>query len=173
MATTYVEADANTTATVMAVMELYHKRLSDIGLTVKVLFAHAPRDKNGDAIPPAIKIRGRGATSKIDITTLKGRSAGLADSVLFLDGDEWHVCANQEQQAIIDQRLTELDVVLDSEGAVKRDDLGRPKLKRRVADFAVEGFVEVAERHREHSEEVKAVQALGTQFVRQGLLAGF
>lgn len=170
--TTYTEADETVVNLMQTVMIGHHKGLHDAKVSVGVLMAHAPRDDNDNRIPPAIKLRGFACEAKIRITNLEQRAAGLPDAIMVIDGDEWPTWDDNHQEALLDHELTHLELVM-FDGAVRRDDCGRPKLRMRRHDYEVAGFYEVAARHKDDAGEVKQVKSLGKEFVRQGLLPGF
>jgi hypothetical protein len=62
------------------------------------------------------------------------------------------------QRAAIDQCLTSIDVIESDDGSPVLDDAGRPKLRKRRADYVLEGYFEVAERHGLHSLEVHEIR---------------
>lgn len=175
MPKTYIKADATVTAKVDSVIVLYHQPLIDAELKVDVLFAFAARNKDGEQTGPAIAVRGHPVKAKIKVTPLKDRAKGDGDVELILDGDNWNDIPESDQVAILDQQFTSLELVLeeDEESAsakVARDDLGRPKLRKRVSDFAAEGYWECAERHKGASQEVQFIRSVGNEAAKQGLV---
>ncbi len=157
---TYSSAPHEVHDVVSSVMERYHGGLCDAGVTVTVLFAYAPRDSNGDPVGPAIKVHGAPALASIKITSLRDRAAGLADSIMLIDGDRFDELSPEELEALIDHELTHLELKVDDQGAVKRDDLDRPAMKIRPHDWEFGWFDEVARRHGEKSVEVKQARKL-------------
>lgn len=172
---TYMKVDAGMSSKVAAVMQQYHSPLVDAGLSVDTLFAFAARNKDGEQTGPAIAVRGHPVKAKIKVTPLKDRAKGDGDVELILDGDNWNNIPDADQVAILDQQFTSLELVLeeDEESAsakVARDDLGRPKLRKRVSDFAAEGYWECAERHKGASQEVQFIRSVGNEAAKQGLV---
>lgn len=157
---------------VMECMILYHRDLANAGVTVALLLASGPRDDSGELTGPAIKHSGYPAKAVIKITNLKERAAGLEDVILILDGDHCDEWSEQETAAIYDHELSH-PVLVVKDGAIVRDDLGRPKLRMRKHDFQVGWFFDVAERHKEYSTEAQQLKEVGTLAVRQGWLNGF
>lgn len=150
---TYQKADGAILAELSAVMRKYHGRLADAGVTVDVLMAYASRDENGDPIGHAIKHRGVVAKACIRIIGLKDRAAGRADAEMLIDGDEVDTWSEEELWALLDHELTHLELLVDREGNIKRDDLERPRLKLRPHDREFGWFDDVARRHRAYSFE--------------------
>lgn len=173
MPRTYSEATPETISRVESVLARYHGGLRDAGVRITILHASGPRDEDGEITAPAIVIRGHKAMATIKITSLKDRAAGLGDAVLTIDGDEADTWSEETWSAVLDHELAHLELKTDAEGGVVRDDLGRPKLKMRHHDWEHGGFLEVAERHKEHAPEVQAVQSIGSLMVRQGIFPGF
>jgi hypothetical protein len=85
---TYVNPDQQTLDKVATVLEQYHGELHAADVQVRVLMARGKRDKNGDTVGDAIRVRGCRAAGAIKITSEKDRAAGLADAVMLLDGLE-------------------------------------------------------------------------------------
>ena len=63
------------------------------------------------------------------------------------------------QRSAVDDCLTEIEVLIE-DGKTKRDDCGRPKLRRRAPDWEVAGYNEVAERHGKSSLEIHNFRVL-------------
>lgn len=173
MPRTFSEAPTSTIERVRETMARYHGGLRDAGVRITILHASGPRDEDGEITAHAIMIRGHKAMACIKITSLKDRAAGLGDAVLTIDGDDCDTWSEEAWSAILDRELTQIELKTDAEGGVMRDDLGRPKLRKRNADYTVDVFMDVAERHKEHTPEVQAVQSIGSLMVRQGIFQGF
>jgi len=135
-----------------------HKdRLADVNIVV--LAAYASRDKDDEPRGEAIGSIARPVLGKIRITSLEDRVAGNADVRLLLHGDRWGQLSSAMQRAVIDDCLTMIEV-LQEDGAPKRDDAGRPKLRKRDFDFVHSGFHDVAKRHGASSVEVHNLRVL-------------
>ncbi len=152
--TVYQKADQDLLQAVQETMEQYHGELADTGVTVKVLLAYGPTDKNGDLTGPALHSHGSPALAKIKITSLRDRAAGMADALMELDGDQIEEWSYEQLIAIIDHELEHLQLVVDSENTVKRDDLDRPRLTIRRHDWQFCWFDVIARRHGENAPEV-------------------
>lgn len=140
------------------VMQTYHQRLVGVGVTIGMLVAYAPVDKEGNPTGSALKVRGVPALAKVRIVPLPQRVAGLCDAEITIDGDRWTFLSREERLAVLDHELTHLDVQADGDDVV-RDDHGRPKLKMRPHDHEFGWFDEVAERHKGNSIEAQQAQA--------------
>jgi len=159
--------------TIREAMHRYHQPLEHAGLLITAILSSGPRDKNGDVCGPAITVGGYEAMAAIRITNLKQRATMLGDVIIEIDGDRIDELSEAEQMALYDHELTHVKLVLDKDGAVVRDDLGRPKLKARKHDFQIGGFHEVAQRHKTEAIEVQSIASVGKQFVVQGVFPGF
>jgi hypothetical protein len=170
---TYELAGERIVDAVSAVMREHHPGLRDAEVTIDVLLAHGPRDGDGDLVGPAIKVRGHRAVGLAKVMSLKDRVAGRADAEIVLDGDEIDEWSEPQLAAIIDHELTHLELKVDDDGAVKRDDTDRPQLRIREHDHEFGWFDEVALRHGKQSYEVRqAEQLLTRDDLRQLYLPG-
>lgn len=177
MADRFELANADDRALLVRVLERYHERLLDAGVTVLLLHAFGPRHpETGELQAPALKVHGEPAMATVKATSLKHRVAGLPDVEITLDGDRWDELDEHEQEAVIDHELTHLVVVLEARGEAKResdghlslvpsfravkDSAGRPKLRMRHHDHTFGWFDEVAARHGAASIEAKQARAL-------------
>ena len=173
MPTTYQTASQAIQDRAYDAMARYHPHLRDAKVRLTVLEASGPRDADGEVCGPAIKVRGQKAMACIKVTSLKDRAAGLGDAVLIIDADECDTWSDATWDALLDHELTHLELCTDKHGKLIRDDLGRPKLRMRHHDYEIGGFHEVADRHKGEAVEVQAVQKIGGEMVRQGVLNGF
>lgn len=155
---TYEKADRATRSLVDEVMALHHPKLADASVTVDVLMVSDIDEESGE-VHQALKAHGYPAAATIAIVPLNRRALGQADALMTIDVASWQSLSGAEQQALIDHELTHLTLVLGEDGAPKRDDLKRPKLKMRLHDWQLGGFVDVAMRHGESALEVKAARS--------------
>lgn len=125
----------------------YHGELKEAEVTVDMLWVRANADDNGDPVGPALKHNGYQAAAVVRIIGLKDRAKGNADAEIVLDGDRWEEWDDDQKAAIIDHELTHLELATDGDGNVKRDDLGRPKLRMRKHDHQFGWFDSVVRRH--------------------------
>ena len=161
----YEKAPREVVEAVDAVIEEYHPDLKDAGVTIQVLFAHL-YNKDGDA-EPAMRTRGQMVLAKIAITNLQDRTRGIPDAKLIIDREYgWQRLSESRRAALIDHELTHLNLTLDSDGVVKTDDRGRPKLHTRHHDWELTGFEEVVERHGEAALEISQMAHWQEQYPR-------
>lgn len=170
MPTSYTRADEAAQSNLNEMLDLYHSELRDAGVTFDVIFARAARNENGDIDGPAIKHGGYPAAAKVRIVSLKDRAKGNADVEIIIDEDEWETLSDARRNALIDHELEHVELVLEetkdgSEAVVKRDDLGRPKLKMRLHDRHFGWFDVCAQRH--GSDSVEALQLARFQLTDQ------
>ncbi len=133
-------------------MELYHGNLRDAGVTIDFLFAKTDPEKD-EAV--ALKLHGYRANAVVKVVPYKLRVQGHADAEIIIDGDEWYTWKDEEKDALIDHELEHLELKLDKEGLVCRDDLDRPKLRLRLHDHEFGWFDSIARRHGASSFEVQ------------------
>lgn len=144
---TYQMASSEVVEQCREVIEKYHGGLRDAGVTIDILMAYPAHDQNGDATGPAVSHGGYPAAAKIRIVGLKDRAAGRADAEMIIDGEMWPVRSPAEQNALLDHEVTHLELVKDSKGNLKRDDLDRPCLKCRKHDHQHGWFDSIVRRH--------------------------
>ena len=149
-------------------MAKYHQPLHEAKVSLTIIVSSGPRDKNGDVCGPAVSVNGYPAMAAIKATNLKQRAAMLGDAILEIDGDRIDELSDAERAALWDHELTHLEIVVDKDGAVKRDDLGRPKLKSRKHDFQIGGFHEIAERHKTDALETQQINDVNRKMIENG-----
>jgi hypothetical protein len=130
------------------VAEAYHPDLCLHGVTYDVLFALAPRDDNGMVVGDPLKKNGVPALALVRVVGLADRTKGMADVEIRLDGERWPELSEAVKRATLDHELTHLALSFDSDEDLKRDDLGRPRLRLRPHDWELGGFDWVVSRHR-------------------------
>ena len=141
-----------------AAMRQYHPDLHGADVTLQVLMAAAV-DKDGDDVP-ALKKNGLPAAALVKIASLEDRARGIPDVKILVDQYAWDRMPESSRTALLDHELEHVAIVVDKDtGKLKRDDLGRPRLRLRPHDWELTGFVAVAERHREAAVEVRALRA--------------
>lgn len=151
---TYSLADAEVNTIIEDVMGEYHPPLRDAGVRVQALWAFPTQDKNGDPAGPAITHGGYPCLALFKVLGLKDRTVRGADCEITIDKDEWDGMTDAQRVAMLDHELTHAMLKVDSEGAVVRDAIDRPKLRCRRHDRQLGWFDEVARRHGIHSQEV-------------------
>lgn len=148
MVTTYEECDKSVATMNAAVMKKYHGDLADAGVTISCLFARNPDG-------PAVMVHGVPKSAKVKIMSLEDRAAGSADARIVIDEKVWEQLHDDQRRALLDHEQEHLELQLDANNLVKRDDLDRPKMAMRPHDWELTGFANVAQRHKEASIEVK------------------
>lgn len=134
-----------------AAIAKYHQELQTVGVTVALMYAFASKDEDGEPKGNALKVHGWPAAAKIKINSLADRCEGKDDCTITIDGDRWKELAEPRRLALLDHELEHLIVCRDAEGAVRKDDADRPKLRIRPHDMQGGVFVEVMKRHKEHA----------------------
>lgn len=156
----YQKADKEVTNLVKKVLGEHHEPLLEHKVKIDVLMAFGKTDDEGELQSPALKDRGHPVMFQARVLPLSDRAKECGDAEIRLDGDEWEHLPADQQEAVIDSALCQLELTTNVDGEVKYDDLGRPKLRKRWGDIFVSGFGEVARRHGAASLEVRAVQDL-------------
>ncbi len=145
---TYVKADGTVRAAAQALIDDHYPELTEAGVKVGYLMAHAPRSAaTGEPTGPAIKFSNWPAAAIVRLNSLKDRVEGKPDATVIIDGDTWKDRDGDEQAALLDHELYHLEIQRDEEGAIKLDDANRPKLKLRPHDFQLGGFDAIVNRH--------------------------
>jgi len=132
-----------------------YKDLREAKVKIDFLFAFAEVGEDGVSKGHALTkhgIRALGITRKLGI---KDRVMGRGDAEVALDGDWWTDATPARRRALLDHEMHHIEVKLDEEGVVLRDDLKRPKLKLRKHDVEVGWFAIVAGRHGSSSLEIE------------------
>lgn len=165
---TYQKASPEVVALCDDVMERTHERLTKLRVRIDVLMAYSTKDETtGEPKGPAIKHHGSAALGLIRITSLKDRVAGLADAILYLDGDRWPELSDAQREALIDHELAHLLPKIDKDSQFRTDDAGRPLLSIRPHDFELGGFWDVVERHREGACESASFSDIARGFTQR------
>lgn len=150
MPTIFQQCDEEVSKIVEKVMRDYHGDLVSAGVTVEALFAFSDSDA-------PLKRAGVPAIALIKVTSLEWRTQGHADCRIKIDGAKWQEMSGPERTALIDHELEHMELCWKetSQGRkLKRDDLGRPKLRARVHDWELAGFNSILERHGMNAPEV-------------------
>ncbi len=146
-------------ATILFKFETYQP-IINAKVTVDYLFAFAERDEAGEKKGPALKLHGVAALGICRVTNYKDRVKGMADVEISLDGDWWEESSDEEKAALVDHELHHIDLVLDQNGNVKRDDLNRPMITMRKHDSQFGWFAVIAARHGPASQEQQQAKAI-------------
>jgi len=154
---TYQKADNYTVNKMNELVVACFPELVRCKVTFEVIFAYPTLNDKGEAKGHAIAKNGLPVCAKSKKTSLADRAAGMADAVIYLDGDHWGKQSEKEQEAILFGQLYAFQVQTDDAGMVKGDDLGRPKLKILPPDFYAAGHLAVIEKYKEASPESKSL----------------
>lgn len=157
MATTYsVPDDTDWSVTLLAqVMKEHHAHLVDAEAQVGILMA-------SNSSGPAVKHGGYPASATIKVISLRDRVRKNIDAEITIDQEVWDALSKEQQAALLDHELSHLKLVIDSNSEteeVKRDDIGRPKMRIVKADHNVgDMFASVIERHGPNAIEFEAIR---------------
>lgn len=163
MGVMFVEAESDVVSLVAEVLAETYPHLADAGVRIKTILA----SKGGDPL----SVRGKMLAGDIKITSQQQRVGGLADALLLVSEFVWQGLSAKQQTALIDHHLCRLELVKDKVGLLKRDDCGRPKLRRRPYEFELAGFTEVVQRHGDDALEQQQLKMIAHAWV-QGTLWG-
>lgn len=152
MATTYTKAGPGDDATKVLAQALvrYHQVLVNEKVTVEVLLASNPEGQ-------PVMHHGWPACAVVKVNSLKDRAAGCCDARIVVDGDGFENWTAGKRLAVLDHLLEHLELLYDKEGAVKTDDLGRPRLRLKPHDWQMGGFDAICERHGANAVEGQAL----------------
>jgi len=145
---TYGPASADALAVLDEMKQAHHKRLVETEVTILLQAAYGKRDdESGELVSPALKWAGYPAVALARVTSLADRQAGVEDCRIQYDADLWGSWTISQKRALLDHELSHFELVVDDEGNIKGDDLGRPKLKLRPHDAQVGAFFDIIHRH--------------------------
>lgn len=130
--------------------------LDEQGVTVNFLLVF---NDNG----PALVRGGFEREWKTVINALRFRKEGLSDATVMVDGGRWESWSVEQREARLYSALYALEVV-QREGGVVTDDIGRPKLRLRAFDWSVEGYASSAREFKEVSGEVESAMAFREEY---------
>lgn len=146
-------------------MKKWHPFLAAEEVTVGILYA-CPGENDEKGVP-VLKLHGYTCAATVKVISYKLRVQGLEDALITIDESTWKSLSDAEKLAVIDHELTHLTTVPDKYGGIKRDDIGRPKLKIRLHDWQLGGFREICERHKEAALEKQGINQLLENYGQQ------
>jgi hypothetical protein len=151
---TYGLADKPDLALLDCVMKEWHKDLAEQGVKVGVLMA----ESNGGG--PAVRHGGYAALATVRVVPLKDRLTKGYDAEMLVSAEDWRQMKAPLRAALLDHELSHVQLRRKKKtNAVKRDDLGRPVLWLRKADWnAGDGFRAVVVRHGEAALEFEGLR---------------
>lgn len=149
MPATYRAAGGDVVAVLAKVLKQYKPAFVREGVKIGILMAANPDG-------PAIKHGGYPAAAKVKVVPLRDRVSKAYDAEIVIDEEHWEDELRAEHRlALLHHEVCHLDLALDQYGQLKRDDLGRPKLKLLAGDWnGGDGFREVVEAHGDYALEV-------------------
>lgn len=156
MATRFEKADEDVMAIIRRMLALYHQPLDLCEVSVECLMAFTIEDETTPAQKPPLSVGGYPVAAKIKIMALADRTAGSADARIIVDGDNWEILSDEERDALIDGTLEQVELstkIEDGHTIVQKDDLDRPKLKKRRFDHCHGWFDSIVRRHGTASQE--------------------
>lgn len=163
----YEKAPAEVGQTVERMMDRYHPQLRDAKVSITCLMAFPTTDKNGDSSGPPLRFQGYPAAAIVKIIGLKERTDGRSDVEICIDGDAWPLRSDAEKEALIDHELEHLDLKIDKDGAIVRDDLDRPRLKIRKHDHQHGWFDAIVRRHGRAALEFQQFEEFQTRHYKE------
>lgn len=154
---TYVKASKDVHEFVASVMAKHHHILHSNEVTVDVGFA-VPATKDGEKVSDPLKCGGVAVPAIIRVNGQKQRAKGWGTADLTLDPDRWHELTEAQQEALVDQQLTRLQPIRDSQNGLKMTEDNHLALRIRPYDIVIRGFEEVIRRHSADAIEAMAIQ---------------
>jgi hypothetical protein len=149
-------------------------------LAIEILAAHHPELRMPDGSFPllcillasnegndggsAVEVNGYPAQARVSVIGYRQRVDDRKDVEIVLDERNWDGLNEPQQRALLDEQITALEVMRDENGAVKTDDLGRARLRVRLADWRITGFRSIAQRYGDDAACVRAAKAFQKAF---------
>lgn len=150
----YSAASVDLETAIESMVREYHPDLQNVRIVALFMYD----DEKSEQV---LQHNGYPAGAVVRITTLKERALGMADAVIVVDRAYWQTITHMQHIALIDHELTHLTRKLDPDTQQPLwDALGRPRLQMRRHDHQLGWFDEVAQRHGEHSVEVRQARDL-------------
>ena len=149
----YEKASEDVLRRIERLREKYYPEIERASLDVLFVFS--------DESEQVLSHQGYPALAVIKVNSLKDRAAGLGDALLVIDRYAYSGLSAKQADAMLDHELYHLDPVIDEKTEQpKYDSLGRMKLAIRKHDRQFGWFDEIAQRHGEHSTEVRQATAM-------------
>jgi len=173
--TTYWKADDSIHNILSELITNYHPDIDESQAKICILFAARVKG-------PAVKHGGYPAFATVKINSLKDRVMKGFDAEILIDATEWRKSNPTQQRALLDHELSHIEVKRkkpvknkkskesddgDNDGSsqtvakeeIMTDDIGRPKLATKKADWNVgDGFASIVRRYGENSVELYNIQ---------------
>lgn len=112
----------------------------------------------------AVKRDGYPVQAIVSAIPLKQRVDKRADAEVVIDRAVWETLNDDRRRALLDHCITHLEIKTDENGCVKTDDIGRPQLRVKLADWNLRGFRSIARRYGNDAPEVVAAQQFAEDF---------
>ena len=125
------------------IIALYHTRLTDVGVTIGLVFAEPDPEKEGSVLSHG----GYTAAALAVKTTASERRHGAPDCEIQIDRWTWERIGEASRAALIDHELTHFVPKKDKDDVQILDKRLRPVIELRRHDFQIGGFDEVVSRH--------------------------
>lgn len=141
--TTYTLASGEVNALLNKVVQRWHQDLDKFQVRIGILMAH---NDNG----AAVKSGGYPAFAMVKPVPLKDKITKGYDVEMLIDADAWENMKPRHRAALLDHECSHLVVAMDTDAPTqpKLDDLGRPVVKTKKADYSAgDGFRAVVARH--------------------------
>lgn len=149
----YDEADREAVERMTAIRDKYHPELSAIRIGLLVIYDDE-EDKQ------VLKHGGYPAAALARIVSERDRAAGMCDAQIIIDQSTYRRMTEKQRDALLDHELNHFEIAHDKDGAPRMDTNERPKLKIRKHDHQFGWFDAIADRHGEHSVEVRQAREL-------------
>lgn len=154
MSKTYTDAPEAVYEKIAALLQAYYPEVVEAGVTVTALMATATA---GNAVTHG----GYAATAVIRAVSLKDRVKGMRDVEITIDSERYDEMTEAQKDGLLDHELYHIELENDTEGELKRDDIGRPKVRMRKHDWQMGWFEKIAQRHGDNAPEcIQAKQLL-------------
>jgi len=169
MGVLYDQAEPEVHEMARKILEEHHKELKmPDGTFVRLCILMAfQKDKNCEE--PAVVLHGYPCAAKVSIIPYKQRVDKRADAEIIIDQQAWDRMTLRRQQALLDHEITHITFEVDELGAVKTDDVGRPKLTLRLHDWDFGGFESIARRYGEDALDVQLVREFQEKYGKVAL----
>ena len=163
MPTTYEMAEELTMELLDRAVDLYHSELKRYEVRIGVIMAFGEEDKDGELKRPIMN-QGQPCAAKVKVVSVKDKLTKNIDVEILLDGFYWQELDDERKIAIFDHELEHLQLKVNSDGEVEKDNAGKPKIKISHDDIIFWGFSAIAERHGVNSQEYLCFQQLKLKY---------
>lgn len=134
------------------VVRKWHKPLLREEVSFAFIFVEPPTNDKGQVTGPALKVAGSPVAGRCSLVTGKWYAMTEEDVVIEVAADIWERMTGPRREALLDHEVNHVKISNDSKGRVKRRD-GRACLETIPDDYMINGFFDVAARHKRESME--------------------